>query len=82
MQDQKDRATRVAAADRADEYRRQAEAFRRLAGTEPLEQRRRLLERSAAKYDEAAEAEERIAYGRRREVRHGEPAIATERPAR
>jgi hypothetical protein len=54
---------RAVAADRAREYRAQASAFRRLAAAEPLANRRRLLALSAAKYDEVAEVEERLAYG-------------------
>jgi hypothetical protein len=70
MEAAKDRAVRAAAAERAREYRFQADAFRRLAENEPLERRRRLLALSATKYDEAAEGEERIAYGRRRNERY------------
>jgi hypothetical protein len=57
---------RAAAAERAREYRAQAEAFRRLAVAEPLEQKRRLLALSASKYDEVAEDEERVARDRGR----------------
>jgi hypothetical protein len=57
----------AAAVERAREYRAQADAFRRLAVTEPLEQKRRLLALSASKYDEVAESEERVAYDRRRD---------------
>jgi hypothetical protein len=66
----KDRAVRAAAAERAREYRLQADAFRRLAAVEPLEQRRRLLALSASKYDQTAESEERVAYGARRDERY------------
>ena len=65
----KDRAVRAAAAERAREYRLQADAYRRLAAVEPLEQRRRLLALSASKYDQTAASEERVAYGARREER-------------
>lgn len=54
---------RSAAIARAQEYRLQAEAFRRLASGEPEEPRRRLLALSATKYDEAADAEERLIAG-------------------
>jgi hypothetical protein len=57
----------AAAVERARDYRAQADAFRRLAVTEPLEQKRRLLALSASKYDEVAESEERIAYDRQRD---------------
>jgi hypothetical protein len=77
--DPKERACRAAAAERAHQYRAQADAFRRLATIEPLEQRRRLLALSATKYDEAARAEERIAYGARRlgrrALREAEPPV-------
>lgn len=84
MEDAKERGARAAAAERAREYRAQAEAFRQLAALEPLEQKQRLLALSASKYDQVAEAEERVAYGQRRSSRawmmEGLDAADTARP--
>lgn len=56
---------RAAAAERAREYRAQAAACRRLGMLEPLPHKRRLLALSAARYDQVAQVEERIAFGGR-----------------
>ena len=67
MDAEPDPAMRAAAAERARQHRAQADAFRRLAVTEPLEQHRQLLALSASNYDEVAESEERVAYDRQRD---------------
>jgi hypothetical protein len=67
MDGAKSHAVHAAASERAREYRAQADAYRRLAAGEPLDQKRRLLILSASKYDEAADCEERLVSDRRRD---------------
>lgn len=67
--DQMEHSARSAAAERARAYRDQAQAFRNLAVTEPLEQKRKLLFLAANRFEGLAAAESLVANGRRREAR-------------
>lgn len=78
MDDPRARAARFAAADRAREYQAQADAYWRLATLEPIEQKRRLLALSAAKYEQLAAAEEQIVLGGRRDQRGRDPRELSE----
>jgi hypothetical protein len=66
---------------RAQGLRDQADAFRRLAASEPLPEKRKLLVRAAARCDELAAQQQRIAEWSREEFhRHAERTAKSPSP--